>query len=112
MNAPYLLQVAGESAADADVLVGELQETLLDVDPTASVERRSGSRGHLDGGAILAVILGSGATLAIAKGIRDFLSRNPRATLRFRRPDGTTVEVDNLAGRHVVRLAETLFSEP
>lgn len=111
MSAPYLIKVTGESVADADVLAGELTETLLDSDHTASVERRSGSKGHLDGGAILAIVLGSSATLAIAKGIQAFLSRNPRATLRFTRPDGTTVEVDNLAGRRVVQLAETLFGE-
>ena len=68
MNAPYLIQVTGVSVADADVLAGELTETLLDSDHTASVERRT-------------------------------------------RPDGTTVEVDNLAGRRVVQLAETLFGE-
>ena len=111
MTAPYLVQVAGESVADTDVLTGELKETLLDSDHTASVERRSENKGHLDGGAILAIVLGSSATLAIAKGIKAFLSRNPRATLRFTRPDGTTVEVDNLAGRRVVQLAETLFGE-
>ena len=111
MPSPYLIRVTGESMADADVLVSDLQETLLDSDRTVSVERRSGNRGHLDGGAILAIVLGSSATLAIARGIQAFLSRNPRASLRFTRPDGTVVEVDNVAGRHVARLAETLFGE-
>ena len=106
-----LIRVSGESVADADVLTSDLHETLLDSDHTASVERQSGNKGHLDGGAILAIILGSSATLAIAKGIQAFLSRNPRASLRFTRPDGTVVEVDNVAGRHVARLAETLFGE-
>ena len=110
VDAPYLIQVTGESVADAEVLAGDLQETLLDSHDTASVERRSAGKGHLDGGAILAIVLGSSATLAIAKGIQAFLSRNPRASLRFTRPDGTVVEVDNVAGRHVTRLAETLFA--
>lgn len=111
MDSPYLIRVTGESTADADVLVSDLHEILLDADHAVSVERRSGNKGHLDGGAILAIVLGSSATLAIAKGIQAFLSRNPRASLRFTRPDGTIVEVDNLAGRHVARLAATLFGE-
>ena len=111
MDSPYLISVRGASVADADALASDLHETLLDSDHTASVERRSGNKGHLDGGAILAIILGSSATLAIAKGIQAFLSRNPRASLRFTRPDGTVVEVENVAGRHLAGLAETLFGE-
>lgn len=109
VDTPYLIKVTGESVADAEVLASDLHETLLDSHDAASVERRSAGKGHLDGGAILAIVLGSSATLAIAKGIQAFLSRNPRASLRFTRPDGTVVEVDNVAGRHVARLAETLF---
>lgn len=111
MATPYLIQVTGESVADAEVLASDLHETILDSHHTASVQRRSNNKGHLDGGAILAVVFGSSATLAIAKGVQAFLSRNPRASLRFTKPDGTIVEVDNLAGRHVARLAETLFGD-
>ena len=111
MTRSYLIHIDGESVADANLLAGRFQDILRDADPKVVVTRKSSDSSHLDAGATLGIILGSGAVLTVAKGIRDFLSRNRRANLRIVRPDGTVVVVANLPGGNVLPVVEAVLRD-
>ena len=103
----YVIKFESTSVAEAGDLAEDLREAILDAHPDVSAERRRDDSNTMDFGATLAVLLGTPAVIAVAKGIQDWLERHQSAKLRIERPDGTVV-VENLTGQQAVDLVKYL----
>jgi hypothetical protein len=90
-----LITFAELDAASANQLVTELAEFLNEDAPAVSLSRIREDPDTQDFGATLAVVLGSTAVSALAKGIAHWLARRQDAKIHLRRKDkaGATIEV-------------------
>jgi hypothetical protein len=73
MDQVTIVSFPGVSEAEANKLAGSLKPALREAHRSVSVESRRTNSESQDGGATLAIILGSAAVSAIAKGIADWL---------------------------------------
>jgi hypothetical protein len=71
--------------ATANDLAGDLAESLAEDAPTLSVTQLREDSRTQDFGATIAIILGSTAVTALAKGVAKWLARRQDARLRLRR---------------------------
>lgn len=97
--------------AEANQLAGSLQECLSDTDPEVKVDRRRLSADTQDFGASLAVMLGTAAATALAKGIAAWMARNSGVSIQVRRPDGSIVVLTHLNSRDVPSIVAALTQD-
>lgn len=95
MSAKLTVNFEDADAAEANVLCGELQDSLRQDVPEADVSRVKPDPLTQDFGATLVVILGTTAVTAVAKGIAAWLAARHEAKLRLTRTnsDGSTEEI-------------------
>jgi len=96
------------SLDEGNRLAGSLQECLRDADPDVQVERQRERQETQDFGATLAVVLGSAAVTAVAKGIAAWLARNSGARLEVRQGNGSVVVLTNLDSQDVPGIVQAL----
>ncbi len=97
MPAIISIRVEDEDVASEGRFAQALSDHLRPLDGVESVERRKGTADSMDLGVILEIILTSGATLALAKGLADWL--------RARR--GTRVVIEkNESGKSIKTIVE------
>jgi Effector Associated Constant Component 1 len=106
-----LISFANVSTAEANQLASSLAEVLRDVDPGIVVDRQRERPDTQDFGASLAVVLGTAAATAFAKGIAAWLSRNSGACVEIRCKGKPVVIASHLASKDVSRIVEVLSSE-
>lgn len=87
-NSDVLISFLDADLATANDLAGDLAESLAEDTPTISVTRLREDPRTQDFGATLAIILGSTAITALAKGVASWLARRQDARLRLRRTAG------------------------
>ena len=85
--AEYVLTVTSDNERDADIQARSLTEKLREIREIDDVNRIKGSDRTMDLGTVISVLATSGATLALAQGIADWL--------RSRRSTTVTVERDS-----------------
>jgi hypothetical protein len=99
------------SVAEGNRLAATLAEALRDVDPNVVVDRQRERPDAQDFGATLAIILGTAAATAVAKGIAAWLTRNSGAQIEIRRKGKVILRATHLDSKDVSRIAEALSSE-
>jgi hypothetical protein len=80
-----LFSFPGTSPAQGNVLAASLATDLRVLDPTSVVKRVRETPDSMDFGASLAVILGTAAVTALARGIATWMARNSGVTVEIRR---------------------------
>jgi Effector Associated Constant Component 1 len=99
------------STAEGNRLASTLADALRDVDPKIVVDRQRERPDTQDFGATLAVVLGTAAVNALAKGIATWLARNSGARIEIRRKGKVVLLATHLDSKDVPRLAEALSRE-
>jgi hypothetical protein len=99
------------TTAEGNRLANTLAETLRDVDPGITVDRQRERPDTQDFGASLAVVLGTAAATAVAKGIAAWLARNSGARIEIRRKGEVVLTATHLDSKDVPRLAAALSNE-
>lgn len=105
------IRFADASTAEGNRLASTLADTLRDVDPTITVDRQRERSDTQDFGATLAVMLGTAAATAVAKGIGAWLARNSGARIEIRRKGKVVLVASHLDSKDVPRIAEALSSK-
>jgi hypothetical protein len=101
----FSISLSGLSDREKEKAAADLMRALRDSDPTASVDRRPENDRSQDFGATLVLILGSGASIAIARGIANWMGRWKNASITV--DDGTRkVKLENVSSGDAVRVAE------
>jgi hypothetical protein len=96
------------SVAEGNRLASSLADALQDMDPNIVVDRQRERADTQDFGATLAVILGTAAVTAVAKGIAAWLARNSGARIEIRRKGELVLLATHLDSQDVSRIAEAL----
>ncbi len=104
MDDPVLISFPNSTIAEANKLVGSLGLAVQDSDRNISLERRRENLESQDGGATLAIILGSAAVGSIAKGIASRIARHAGTAIRIHSPDGTWVDITNATGQDTAQV--------
>jgi hypothetical protein len=101
----FSIDFSGLTDRDKEKAAADLVRALKESDPTVTVERRSGNPRAQDLGATIVLILGSGAGVAVARGIANWMGRWKKATLTV--SDGKReVKLENVSSADAVRVAE------
>lgn len=108
---PLMVTFPDATAAEGNRLAGTLAETLRDVDATITVDRQRERSDTQDFGASLAVMLGTAAATAVAKGLAVWLARNSGARIEIRRKGRVVLLASHLDSKDVPRLAQALSTE-
>lgn len=106
-----LINFPDASTADGNRLAGTLADALRNVDPSVKVERKRDRPETQDFGASLAVILGTAAATAVAKGIGTWLARNSGARIQVWRKGTLILDATHLDSKDVPRIAEAISSD-
>jgi len=105
----FFINLSGLSDSEKEKGAADLMRALKESDPTATVERRPNNARAQDFGATLILVLGSGAGIAIARGIKNWMGKWKNASLEV--DDGTRkVKLANVSSSDAVRVAE-LFAD-
>ena len=94
------------SIAEANRLANALADALQDIDPSIVVDRQRERPETQDFGASLAVILGTAAATAVAKGIAAWVARNSGVTIEIRRKGEVVLRAIHLDSKDIPRIAE------
>jgi hypothetical protein len=108
---PLTITFSGTSTAEGNRLAGTLGDALRDLDPRIIVQRNRERPDAQDFGASLAVLLGTAAATAVAKGIAAWLARNSGAQIEIRRNGKIILLASGLDSKDVPRIAEALSSQ-
>jgi hypothetical protein len=105
----YLIYVdGGEEGAAAD-LARSLADDLREAPGVLASQRRKDDQSTMDLGSVVAVVATSGAALAIAQGVADWLRRRRGTTLRIERdPSSGTIKAlaENIDPATALRITE------
>jgi hypothetical protein len=108
---PLMINFPATSSAEGNRLASGLADALREVDPNIVVDRHRERPDTQDLGATLAVILGTAAVTAIAKGIGAWLARNSGARIEIRRRGKVILAATHLDSKDVAAIAEALSRE-
>lgn len=87
-----VLSFDGVSVADGNRFAAELAEVLRDADEPLEATQTRDDPNAQDFGATLVLVLGSGAVIALAKGVSKWLATKPDGSVTIRdRRDGTII---------------------
>jgi len=96
------------SAAEGNRLAGTLADALRDVDANIGVDRQRARQDTQDFGATLAVMMGTAAATALAKGIAAWLARNSGAQIEIHRKGEMVLKATHLDSKDVARIAQAI----
>jgi len=96
--------VVTDDLSFANRRIQELASALAEEEPSVSITQRRANESTMDLGATLAILLSSGAVIAIAKGIADWLRRRPEVILKITLPDGLEMQFSgsNMRDRELI----------
>jgi hypothetical protein len=101
----FIVSFPNVSTAEGNRFAGTLAAILRDADPTVEVDRVRERSDTQDFGASLALVLGTAAATAVAKGISAWLARNSGAHLEIRRNDQVVLVASHLNSNDVPEIA-------
>jgi hypothetical protein len=103
-----LFSFSNATVADGNRFAGSLADTLRDLDPSIQVQRVRENADTQDFGASLAVILGTAAATALAKGIASWLARNSGAVIEIHHDGQVVMTAKHMDSADIPKLAEAL----
>jgi hypothetical protein len=101
-----IITFPGTSVADGNRLADTLADALQDTDPNIVLNRKRELPETQDFGATLAVILGTAAATAVAKGTAVWLARNSGVKIEIRRKGKVVLTATHLDSKDIPRIAE------
>jgi hypothetical protein len=101
------IRFEGVSLADANRYAGSLMQALRESHNDVWVEREKSDASTMDFGGSLVLALGAPATLAVARALRAWLSRNNAARISIETPAGR-LTAENLESKDVAEIAKVL----
>jgi hypothetical protein len=110
-NAALTITFPDASMAEGNRLASTLADALRDADRNILVDRQRERPDTQDFGATLAVILGTAAATALAKGVAAWLARNSGVRIEIRRNGKLVLLANHLDSKDVPRIAEALAGE-
>jgi hypothetical protein len=105
---PLIVTFPASSSAEGNRFASSLADVLRDVDPSIVIDRQRERLDTQDFGASLAVVLGTAAATAVAKGIGAWLARNSGTQIEIRRGVKPILSATHLDSRDVPKLVEAL----
>lgn len=108
---PLIVSFRDATTAEANRLASSLADALRDVDPSIVVERRRERADTQDFGASLAVVLGTAAATAVAKGIAGWLRSSAGVVIELRRKDKLLLVATHVESKDVSGLAKALSTD-
>ena len=111
-NEKYIIRFEGISVMEANKYAAELREIILDSHPDVEVEHRRDDPRTQDFGATLVLVLGTGAAIQVANGIKNWLTKRSSSTISIEKNEKGEIKVvaTNVSNRTVDKLAEWLQS--
>jgi len=109
MSEKFLLSIQADTERDADSLTSNLTAYLqaLQFEETPTLERIKSDPKTMDMGATLAIILGSTSITLLARGLADWIGKNPKARITVKYTEsGLTFSADGVTSRDTLKLAE------
>lgn len=114
MNHSYRFLVEASSEAKGAGATRSLLQNLQETDGVVNASRTKVDDTTMDLGTALTVIMTSGATLAVAQGIADWLRRTPNTTVTIERitpAESIKAEVNNIDAATALRITEIIRGE-
>jgi hypothetical protein len=105
-NNPLIISFPNSSAAEGNHFASTLADALRDAHPDIVVDRQRDRPETQDFGATLAVVVGTAAATATAKGVASWLARNTGAGIEIRRNGKVILRANHLDSKDVPRIAE------
>lgn len=105
----FKIKVKDVTAARANVLAAELKDVLRDAHQEVEAEQIKEDPETMDLGATLAVILGSAAVTAVARGIKAWLEKNQNVEIELHK-DGNVI-AKGLRGKDTLTLAQMILKK-
>jgi hypothetical protein len=91
MSDPLTITLNARDQAEAGRLAASLRNALLDAEPDATVDLARGDAEAMDMGSLITLVpavLGSGAAVALAKGLQAWLARHHGVSIEIKTKDG------------------------
>src|SRR5689334_4801907 len=101
----FIITLSGLSDREQEKAAADLARAIKQSDQSADIERRQDNAIAMDFGASLAVVLGSGAAVAVARGIQSWMGRwkNARITLSDKQHK---IEIERVSSEDIIRAIE------
>jgi|SRR5271163_2322290 len=106
---PFTITLSGLSESEQEKAAADLARTIKRSDQSADVEIREETRPAMDFGASLAVVLGSGAAVAVAQGIRAWMGRWQNASITMS-DNHRKVQIERVSREDIIRAIESFTS--
>jgi hypothetical protein len=106
----FTITLSGLSESEQEKAAADLARAIKRSDQSADVKIREENRPAMDFGASLGVVLGSGAAVAVARGIRAWMGRWQNASI-IMSDDHRKVEIQRASSDDIIRAVE-LFTSP
>lgn len=103
----FEIKFKGVTAARGNILAAELKNVLKDAHQDVEAEQIREDLETMDLGAILAIILGSAAVTAVARGIKAWLERNQDVEIELQK-DGHVI-AKGLRGKDALALTKMIL---
>jgi hypothetical protein len=110
MNRNVTISFPKTSDAEGNKLAESLSTYLSTIDSSISVRKLRTNPNSLDGGATIAIILGSAAVTAVAKGVAVWLAKHAGTNIEIHKADGTSVVVRNAQGADTAATVAAVFA--
>lgn len=101
------VRLLGTNAAECDQSIAGLMDQLQTSANSIQIERVREKKEYMDFGATVAIVVGSAAATAIAKGIADWMAKNQAARLEIDTETGKVL-IENVNGKNLVQMKELI----
>jgi hypothetical protein len=103
------IEVSASTPAEENRYANELETVIRGTASDVKISRSKLDSDTLDLGAIIGVLIGSGAATAVAKGIAGWLMKRPSGSITIKKKNGTVI-AKGLSSKDALRIAE-IFSD-
>ena len=103
-NETFTIRFVDVTPEDANKYASELRREIEEISPDVRVEIRKEDKAAQDFGATLVLVLGTGAAIAVAQGIADWLRKRTSACITVTRA-GTQAVASGVSSKDAVRIA-------
>jgi hypothetical protein len=103
-----IIEFENVDSAEAGARARELEQAVLETDPSITTKRESSDRTHQELGTILTIVLGARAVVALANGIAEYLKLRRQTSIRIKCGDGELV-ASNVTEKQAAELADLIM---
>lgn len=108
MSSEVQIHFAGATAAEANMLASSLADAISDTDPAVEIHPVRTRADSQDFGTALALVLGTAAAEAVARGISAWIARNSGAKIEFRKDGKTVLTATNINSADASRILQAI----